>query len=157
MLRSIRRYVVKEFKKDNKKLVKKRYKQVEPMEMFSGFLKTWKRILPDYPDIDTMTQFVMIFSGICSSHAYPYEESIKAKGDQIAKVMQLFVSSQFEELFEIKELEVLFNTVLKNSPEDMYKPCREKYQSKMEACVSMIDQWKIKFAISQNEHSEADH
>ena len=149
---------MREFKKDNKGLVKKRFLQVKAQDILSGFVKTWNRLLPNnIPDIDSFAQFVMIISWIKSRGTYPYEESIKAKGDIVAKMMQEYKYREFEHIFKIKELKTIFVLVLQNSPEDMYNSCKDKNQARKDQCIMMIDQWMTKFAKFQNEDAEADH
>ena len=108
-------------------------------------------MLPNIPNIDSIAQFAMILSGVTPSDTYPHEESLKAKADHVVKVMYHYVSSHFEQIFKIKELEVIVKFIIENSPEDLYKPSRDKYQVKKEACVSMIDKWTNKFAMFLNE------
>ena len=62
LLRSIKRFYYEEFKKDNKRIVKKRFKQVLPKVMFNGFKRTCHRLFGDMPNLDIITQFVMIIS-----------------------------------------------------------------------------------------------
>ena len=40
LLRSLKRFYFQEFKKDNKRIVKKRFRQVQAEEIFNGFKKT---------------------------------------------------------------------------------------------------------------------
>ena len=147
---------MREFKKDNRRLVKKRFRQVKAVDILAGFVKTWSRLLPNIPNIDSIAQFAMILSGITPSDTYPHEESLKAKADHVAKVMYCFVSSHFEQIFKIKELEVIVKFIIENSPEDLYKPSRDKYPAKKEACVLMINTWIAKFAKNSNNEDSQD-
>ena len=145
---------MREFKKDNKRLVKKRFRQVKAVDILAGFVKTWSRLLPNIPNIDSIAQFAMILSGITPSDTYPHEEIIKNKADHVVKMMYHYVSSHFEQIFKIKELEVIVKCIIQNSLEDFYKPCSAKHQVKKEACVLMIDKWTTKFANLLNEDSK---
>ena len=40
LLRSLKRFIMKEFKKDNRRLVKKRFRQVKAVDILAGFTKT---------------------------------------------------------------------------------------------------------------------
>ena len=62
LLRSIKRFYFEEFKNDNKKIVKKRFKQVPAEEVFRGFRKTCLRLFGDITDINTISEFVMFIS-----------------------------------------------------------------------------------------------
>ena len=146
LLRSIKRFIIKEFKKDNKRLVKKRFRQAKAIDILAGFVKTWNRLLPNIPNIDSIAQFAMILSGIRSSDTYPHEESLKNKADHVVHVIYHYTASQFEQIFKIKELEVIVKFIFENSPEDLYKPHRDKYQTKKELCVRTINAWMGKFA-----------
>ena len=99
----------------------------------------------------------MILSGIKPSDTYPYEKSIQAKADRVVNAMYLYAAKKFKEIFEIKELEIIFKCVVQNSPEEMYLPCRNQYQPKKEACILMIDKWMEKFTQCQNEDAKADN
>ena len=122
----------------------------------AGFVKTCNRLLPNIPNIDSMAQFWMILSGIKPSDTYPYEKSIQAKADRVVNTMYLYLAKNFEDIFEIKELEIIFKCVVENSPEEMYIPCRANYQSKKEAFVSMIDKWMARFNESQDKNARTD-
>ena len=95
---------MKEFKKDNRRLVKNRYRQAKAVDVMAGFVKTCNRLLPNIPNIDSMAQFWMILSGIKPSDTYPYEKSIQAKADRVVNTMYLYLAKNFEDIFEIKEL-----------------------------------------------------
>ena len=98
----------------------------------------------------------MILSGIKPSDTYPYEKSIQAKADRVVNTMYLYLAKNFEDIFEIKELQVIFKCVVENSPEEIYMPCRSNYQSKKEAFVSMIDKWMARFNKSEDKNTRVD-
>ena len=62
LLRSLKRFYLEEFRSDNKHIVKKRYKQVPGEMVLNGFTKTCRRLFGDIPNINEISQFVMIIS-----------------------------------------------------------------------------------------------
>ena len=77
LLRSVKRFYLEEFKKDNKRIVKKRFKQAHIDEVFAGFITTCYRLFGDHPDLDNITQFVMIICSIKPIQEFEYDAIIK--------------------------------------------------------------------------------
>ena len=100
---SVRRFYLEEFKKDNKRIVKKRFKQVDAVDVFKGFLKTCKRLFGDKNNLVQITQLVMIISFVKPRDEYPYDEAIKQKGEIITETMRVYLVSMFHKLFQIEE------------------------------------------------------
>ena len=153
LLRSLKRFVTKEFKKDNRRLVKKRFRQVKAVDILAGFTKTWNRLFKDAANIDSIAQFAMILTGIKPLDTYQFEESVKIDGDLVVKMMYDYSISKFEQVFQIDELKAIFGYVLKNHPEDIYRPNSSKnktYQANQDSYATMIDHWMAKFDISQD-------
>ena len=105
---------MKEFKKDNKKIVKKRFKQVNAVKVFDGFLKTCKRLFGDIPNITQMAQLIMIISCVKPRNKYSYDQTIKQKGELIIKAMQDYTLSSFNKLFEIEEFGFIIRFIFQN-------------------------------------------
>ena len=60
LLRSVKRFYLEEFKEDNKKIVKKRFRQVRAQDILEGFKKTCHRLFGDLPNLDLIAQFLKI-------------------------------------------------------------------------------------------------
>ena len=145
--------MTKEFKKDNRRLVKKRFWQVQAVDILAGFTKTWNRLFKDVDNVDSIAQFAMILTGIKPLDTYQFEQSLKANGDLVVKMMYEYSILKFEQVFQIDELKAIFGHVLKNHPEDIYRPNSSKnqsYQRNQDAYIKMIDYWKAKFDICQD-------
>ena len=153
LLRTVRRFVMREFRKDNKRLVKKRFWQVKAEDIHAGFVKTCNRLFKDLANIDSISQFAMIISGIKPLDTYLFEESVKANGDLVVKLMYDYSVSKFKKIFQINELKEIVRYILKNHPDDMHKPNSSKnqaYQANQESYAKMIDHWMAKFDIGQD-------
>ena len=105
----------------------------------------------DAANIDSIAQFAMILSGIKPLDTYQFEELVKISGDLVVKMMYDYSISKFDQVFQIDELKVIFEYVLKNHPEDIYRPNSSKnktYQANQDSYATMIGHWKAKFDIS---------
>ena len=83
LLRSIKRFYLEEFRKDNNSLTKLRYKQVPAEMILKGFKDTSRRLFGDIPNLSQISQFLMIISSINPKNKYPYSKRILAKGEQV--------------------------------------------------------------------------
>ena len=107
----------------------------------------------DAANIDSIAQFAMIFTGIKPLDTYQFEESVKIDGDLVVKMMYEFSISKFDKVFQIDEFKAIFGYVLKNHPEDIYRPISSKNQSHLknqESYAKMIDYWMAKFDICKD-------
>ena len=105
---------MKEFRKDNKRIVKKRFKQVNAANVFDGFLKTCKRLFGDLPNFTQMAQLIMIISCVKPRNKYSYDQTIEQKGELITQAMQVYTVSNFNKLFEIEEFGFIIKFIVQN-------------------------------------------
>ena len=105
---------MKEFRKDNKRIVKKRFKQVDAATVFEGFLKTCIRLFGYIPNIVQMAQLVMKISCIKPRDEYSYHEAIKEKGQLIFQTIKVYSVSNFNKLFQIEEFGFIVRFIVQN-------------------------------------------
>ena len=146
LLRSLKRFYLEEFRSDNKYIMKKRYKQVPGEMVLNGFTKTCRRLFGDIPNINEISQFVMIISWIKPVDKYPFIEQILTKGERICKVMCKYSYAKLQELFDIQEFEFVFRFIYDNHRERIFKLCTKKQVDNKEAYSQMLDSWIDKFA-----------
>ena len=79
------KFFMKEFRKDNKRIVKKRFKQVDAATVFEGFLKTCTRLFGHIPSIVQIAQLVMIISCVKPCDGYSYINRYKKRGNWLFK------------------------------------------------------------------------
>ena len=92
LLRSIRRFYLHEFKKDNPSIVQQRYIQVSASTMLNGFKTTCRRFFGGIPNLQKIPQFLMIISGIKPMNKYPFSKRILKKGEHVSSAMYKYSS-----------------------------------------------------------------
>ena len=105
---------MKEFRQDNRRIVKKRFEQVDAATVFQGFLKTCTRLFGHIPNIVHMAQLVMIISCMRLLDEYSYDQQIQEKGQLIVQTMQVYSMSNFDKLFQIEELRYIIRFIVQN-------------------------------------------
>ena len=151
LLRSVRRFYLEEFKKDNKRIVKKRFKQVKVIDIFKGFKKTRNRLFGDnFQNDDTITQFVMIISSVKCKGKYSYDEEIKAKGELVARQMQDYSYGTFQKIFEIKEFEFIVKYLLENHYDRIFKFTSHMRKIDRQGYLEEFQKWMSNFSECKN-------
>ena len=145
LLRSIKRFYFDEFRKDNKDLIKQRYKQVSAAAILSGFKTTCQRLFGDIPNLDMIAQFIMILSSIKPMNKYPHNKRIKVKAEKVSTVMYKYSSVKFHQLFEIQEFEFVFRYIYDNHRDRIFKLCTKKEVENKEPYNQMLDTWIARF------------
>ena len=145
LLRSIKRFYFEEFRKDNKDLIKKRYKQVPSKVVLNGFKKTCLRLFGDIPNLSQISQFIMILSAISPMDKYSYDKSILTKAEQVCAAMYKYSSIKFKKLFNIEELEFIFCYIYNNHRDRIFKLWTKKEIENKEPYNQMLDTWIAKF------------
>ena len=92
LLRSIKRFYLQEFKKDNLFIVQQRYRQVSASTILNGFKTTCRRLFGDIPNLHKISQFLMIISGIKPMNKYPFSKRILKKGEHVSSAMYKYSS-----------------------------------------------------------------
>ena len=150
LLRSVKRFYLEEFKKDNKRIVKKRFKQVKAKEIFQGFKKTCNRLFGDTINTNIITQFVMIICCIKYKGEYLYNAQIKTKGDLLIKQMQDYSHRTFPKVFEIREFEFIVKYLLENHYNRMFKFTSHMQKIDRQAYQEEIQKWISNFSESKS-------
>ena len=145
LLRSVRRFYLEEFKKDNKRIIKKRFKQVKGMKIFEGFRSTCCRLFGNIPNLDSIAQFLMIICSVKHKGSFTYDESIKAKGDLVLQVMHKYSNKSFEKIFKIEELEYVVKYLVENHKERIFKFTRHMQALDYQTYSKVLDSWIFKF------------
>ena len=145
LLRSIKRFYFDEFRKDNKDLVRQRYKQLPAGVIFNGFKKTCLRLFGDIPNLSQIAQFIMILSGIKPMNKYPYNKRIMTSAEQVCTVMYKYTAIKFHKLFEIQEFESIFRCIYDNHRDRIFKLCTKEEIENKEPYNQMLDTWIARF------------
>ena len=145
VLRSIKRFYLQEFKKDNEKIVNKRYKQANDHTILRGFKKTCIRLFGDIPQIHEISQFLMIVSSIKPSSKCDFSKEIQRKASFVNSVMYKFSITKWKKIFEIEELGFVFKYVYKNHPEFLFQAWKSRAKELKQKCAETLDHWMIKF------------
>ena len=148
VFRSLRRYYLKEFKKDNKPLVRKRFAQVTASAIFNGFIKTCRRIFGEIPNLNEIAEFLMIVSSIKPMNSYPFTKSIQTKADLVNSVMYKFSRKMLSKIFKFKELGISFKYVYENHPEFLSKSFENKDNEDKELCTQILNELMEQFSLS---------
>ena len=145
LLRSIKRFYLEEFRKDNNSLTKLRYKQVPAAMILKGFKDTSRRLFGDIPNLSQISQFLMIISSINPKNKYPYSKRILAKGEQVCEMLYKYSFQKFRRLFEIQEFELIFKYIYENHRDRIFKLCTKKEIENKEPYKKMLDTWIANF------------
>ena len=145
VLRSIKRFYLQEFRKDNDSIVQKRYKQAADYTILRGFKKTCKRLFGDIPNLDEISQFLMIISFIKPLNKCRFNKEIQRKANIMNSVMYKYSLTKWKKLFEISELGFVFKYVYENHPDFLFGACKNKDNKLKQKCVETLDHWMIKF------------
>ena len=145
LLRSVKKFYLEEFKKDNRKIVKKRFRQVRAQDILEGFRKTCHRLFGDLPNLDLIAQFLKIFWGIKHKSEFAYDESIKSKGDLVVKVMHKYSHSLIEKIFQIEELKFIVKHLVENHKERIFTFTRHLKTLDHNSYSKVLDLWMLKF------------
>ena len=145
LLRSVKRFYLEEFKQDNKKIVKRRFKQVRAQDMLEGFRNTCYRLFGDLPNLDLIAQFLKIVCSVKHKGKFAYDELIKAKGDLVVKVMRNYSHSLIDKIFEIEELKFIVKYLAENHKERIFTFTRHIQTLDYNAYSKVLDLWMLKF------------
>ena len=145
VLRSIKRFYLKEFKKDNKSIVRKRFKQATASAIIKGFKKMCRRLFGDISNLNEISEFLMIISSIKPTHSYPFIKSVKSKADLVNSVMYKYSRTMVRKILKIKELGIAFKYIYENHPEFVSKSCKNKDKESKNICNETLNQWMEQF------------
>ena len=107
--------------------------------------KTCQRVFGDIPNLNHITQFIMIMSSIKPMNLYPFNKRIMMKAEQVNAAMYKYSYSKFQKVFEIEEFEFVFRHILDNHRDRIFKLCSNKEVKNKEIYNQMLDKWVAKF------------
>ena len=145
VLRSIKRFYLNEFRKDNKNIIHKRYKNVTNSIILKGFIKTCSRLFGDIPGLNEIAQFLMIISSVKSTSAYKFSKEIQKKASIVNSVMHKYSYKKWKKIFEIRELGFAFKYVYENHPDYLSQAYKNKDNEIKEKCGETLEHWMMKF------------
>ena len=149
LLRSVKRFYLQEFRNDNPAITKKRYKHSNAFIIFDGFKSTCLRLFGDIPNLNKITQFIMILSSFKSTNTYPFDDKIVAKVEQVNTAMYKYSYTKLQKVFRIKEFEFVFRHIFENHRDRIFKLWNKKEIQNKEIYNKMLDIWLAKFAVGR--------
>ena len=110
LLRSIKSYYLKKFKKLNYTIVRRRFTNVktsECVEALEEFLKAEFENDDISPNYRNFAKFMVVFLNLKSTKSISFEKSIISRGLQVQDWMRKYSYTKFENLHQIEELNLL--------------------------------------------------
>ena len=114
--------------------------------VFNGFKTTCKRLFGDIPNLNEISQFLMILSAIKSMNQYPYKKKILEKGEEMNLVMHKYSYSRLQKVFEIQEFEFVFRYIYDNHYNRISTIWGNKDDKAGEVYIQMLNTWIAKFS-----------
>ena len=146
LLRSVKRFYLQEFRKDNKKATKNRYRQVQSKNLVECFKTTCQRLLGDIPNIESVSQFLMVISWFKPGDRY-LDDAIKFKGELVLQVMNRYSRENFKKIFEIEELGILIKYLANNHQEELLQSTSQNKIRNTKVYAKALDDWMKKFTL----------
>ena len=115
ILRSIKRYFLKIFREKHPAIVKKRYAQADPNVIFDAMLDVCAVIFGPIPNLNSITQFVMIYSGIKPREKYPYDPEIEKRGVLVESCMYKYSVTKFTQILKVPEFQQILKVMFENN------------------------------------------
>ena len=146
LLRSVKRFYLQEFRKDHKKIIKNRYRQVKGKKLAECFKTTCERLLGSIPNIESVSQFLMVISCFKPGDKYP-NDSVKFKGELLIEVMNRYSRENFKKIFEIEELGILIKYLVDNHQEKLLQFTSQNKIRDTKVYMKALDNWMKKFSL----------
>ena len=145
ILRCIKRFYLREFRKRNQNIVKKRYAQFSSSIIFRAIKSMIKDLLGDIENLAEISQLVMIIIAIKPANRYPFIKDIYEKGNKIVGWMYQYSNSKFEQIVSIPELKIIWDFVLENHQDQMFKDWSKAISKNSEVYKEAVKEFALKF------------
>lgn len=112
VLRAIKKYFLKQFQEHNRKLVRKRIRNIPTRDLLAGLKKMLVAIMGDLPTVDDLAYFLLIILGLKRSKQKVHDQKIEENGLLfIACTKNNYSSAKYNELVKVREVGQLVNHI----------------------------------------------
>lgn len=112
ILRSLKRFLMWEFKRRNKRIAKLRYAQTQAHIILNAFQKMLSDMIGIRSDIHEIAQFMMIYWGIHSKNKYPFDKELETRAKETLNCMTNYSHTKLQKVLQMNEFVVVFKTII---------------------------------------------
>ena len=137
LIRSIKKFYLNKFKELNKRIVRKRFINVEADIIMQALKNFWTLEFAEISyeiDINFMAEFMMLFLGINSCDGYEFSKETVAKANQAIDWMKIFAFWKLKKVWKAKEFKILLLKI--------YNSELEEFLSSVKAAKNNNDRYK---------------
>ena len=114
ILRCIKRFFLKIFRKNNVELTKRRYSQLKSSLIFQAMKAMWKQVFGDIENLDKVSQFIMIISSIKPANTYPFDKDIEEKANDVVSWLYRYSNKKLAKILKHEEFKQIALHVIDN-------------------------------------------
>ena len=110
LLRSIRKFYINKFKKVNRSIVRKRFKNVKTTNILRALIKFWMEEFSGTRyeiDYKSLAEFMMVFLSIKPSSTFKFRKEAVDKATQVQECIGKYSLDKFKNVKKIKEFRIL--------------------------------------------------
>ena len=111
MLRTIRRFYLNLFKKENVKIVRDRYCNSKSSSVIKALIRFWDKYKITEDSSLDLAKFIVIFTGIKPNYKSRSENVVELQAESVRSWMQNYSLTKFWQLHKIKEFKALFKYI----------------------------------------------
>ena len=145
LIRSIKKLYLNKFKELNKRIVRKRFVNVEADIIMQALVNFWTLEFAEISyeiDLNFMAEFMMLFLGINSYDDYEFSKEAVAKANQAIDCMKIFTFKKLKKVWEAKEFKILLLKICNSELEEFLSSVKAVKNNKdryKQAILEMID------------------